>query len=257
MQELFDRAAELANKEDQLSEALAKEAEQAAKQLNPQQQKQQDLQRQAENLAADQELQQDKKVAKPVDLKAFEDALAEMKNGNAEQAAEAQRKAAEDLEKLAEALERNANLPADPQAAAKELANRERALKDQLQQLAQKEREAHDARQQAEQQKKELTAEQKQNEEALAEQRRDQALEQAALQTAAAQLDVPRHAKDPQKDAIRQAQESVQNLLKDQKPNQRPETAQRAMENADRPRMTWSDSPSKLGLPKSAAAGTE
>ena len=233
LQELFDQAAELANREDKLGAALAKEAQKAAEQLSPQQQKQQALQQKAEALAAEQELQQDQKIAKPLDLKEFDKVLDEMRSGDAELAAEAQRQAAEDLEKLADALERNADLPADPQAAAKELANRERQLKDQLQQLTQKEHESRQARQQAEQQKKPLTAQQQQSEEQLADQRRDLALEQAALQTAAAQLDVPRPARDSQKDAVRNGQDAVQQLLKDE-PQQKPDTAQRATEAADR-----------------------
>ena len=238
LQNLLDRAGELADREDKLGEALAKEAQKAAEQLNPQQQKQQDLQQKAEAIAAEQELQQDQKVAKPVDLNEFDKAMEEMLSGNSQQAAEAQREAAEDLEKLAEALERNARLPEDPQAAAKELATRERQLKDQLQALTQKERESQQARQQAEQQQPQQpqTAEAKAAEKALAKERRELALEQAALQAAAAQLDVPRNVKDTQRDAVRNGQESVQQLLKDepQHPQHKPESAQRATEAADR-----------------------
>ena len=233
LQELFDRAAELANREDKLSEALAKEAESAAEKLAPQKDKQADLNRKAEALVADQELQQDEKVAKPADLADFANAIEEIESGDAQQAAMAQLEAANDLEKLAEALERNANLPDDPQEAAKELAKRERDLKNQLAALTQKEKEGQQAAQQAAQHKKPLTAEQELAAAEVAEDRRDLALEQAALQAAAAQLDVPNNARDPQKDAVRQGQEAVQMLLQD-KPQQLAETAQRATDAAER-----------------------
>ncbi len=233
LQELFDRAAELANREDKLSDALAREAENASEKLAPQKQKQADLNLKAEALVADQELQQDEKVAKPADLGDFAKAIEEIESGDAQQAAMAQLKAADDLEKLAEALERNANLPDDPQEAAKELAKRERELKNQLSALTQKEKEGQQAAQQAEQQKKPLTAEQELAAAEVAEQRRDLALEQAALQAAAAQLDVPNNARDPQKDAVRQGQEAVQQLLQDE-PQKLAETAQRATDAAER-----------------------
>lgn len=249
LQELFDRAAELANREDKLGEALAKEAASAAEKLAPQKQKQAELNRKAEDLVADQEMRQAEKVAKPADLADFAKALDEINSGDAQQAAMAQLKAASDLEKLAEALERNANLPDDPQAAAKELATRERALKDQLAALTQKERENQQARQQAEQQKQPLTAEQDKAAAEVAEQRRDLALEQAALQAAAAQLDVPRQAKNAQKDAVRHAQESVQQLMAEN-PKQLPDSAQRATEKADHAANVLDQLAQQIGSPE-------
>lgn len=251
LQELFDRAAELANREDKLGEALAKEAQQNAIQLAPQQQKQQDLQAKAQDLLAEQELTQAQQVAKPLDLNDFEQAMDELTAGDSQQAAEAQKQAAADLEKLAEALERNSQLPADPREAAQELAKRQEDLKNQLQALTQKERDAEQVRREAQQKapNQPLPQELLNGQKPLERERRDLALEQAALQAATAQLDVPRHADDPQRDAVQRGQEAVRQLLKEE-PNRKAETAQQATDAAARAKNDIDQLVQRIGTPE-------
>jgi hypothetical protein len=222
LKELADRANQLAQKEDLLAEAMKAAGQQNAQKLKEPAARQQALLDQEEKLAAENELEQGKRTTPPLDLEAAQKALRDLQQGNLEAAREAQLEAAEDLERLAAALEKNSQLPADPQAAARELMNRQQAVKDKLNQEAQ-------------------TAQQKQQKQGfdpdaaaqpLKEELKDLAAEQAAIQAAATRLDVPQQNSWRQRDIANNANEALKNLLANA-PQQAAEAAERSRQNLE------------------------
>lgn len=222
LQELADRANQIADKEDQLAEAMRAAAQENAEGLSEDAEKQRELVEQAERLAAETELEQGRQAVPLLDLDALQKALRDLQNGNAEDAIAAQKEAAADLEKLAEAFARNQQLSSDPREAARELMRREEAVRNQLQQAAQQaqqsqQRQGFDPEARSQELQKEL---------------KDAAIEQAAIQAAAAQLDVPQNNEWRQKEAVNQANEALRNLLANA-PQQASESANRARENLE------------------------
>ncbi len=132
LSELSRRALELAEPQELLSKALTEQAQQQAEQAQPLVQQQAKAWQQARDLAADVEAQRGTAPVPAVDPQTLREALEALRRGDLPQAAEASRSAAEALREVADELRKAADLPDNPKAAVEELARRQRALADQL-----------------------------------------------------------------------------------------------------------------------------
>ena len=197
LSELAERAGEIADREEALSEALQDEAAHNAEELAPLAERQQELIDQAEQLASDNgpEIQN---PADPLNIDALRDALEELNAGNTDEAAERQQAAADALERLADELARNAELSGDPQQAARQLAERQSELNDEM----------RDSLTEPEAGRPEDAPEPTGADELAA--------AQAAIQAAAAQLQTPRSADPQREEAVEASREAVEALRQDE-----------------------------------------
>jgi hypothetical protein len=211
LRDLAEQALELAKPQDQLAAELNTDAQQQANDLQDVMQKQRELLAEAQQLAGATEPNQAQKLVKPLDLDALRETLNDLQSGNAEAAAQQQERAAEELERLAAELRKNEQLPADPYEAAQALVQREEALKAEIDQAKQ---EFEKAREAAKQQPADAAAQ-----EQLADARqelRNLAAAQTAIQAAAAHLQVPVSDQDKIRDSVKNAFDTVNQLLDDQ-----------------------------------------
>ncbi len=222
LKDLGQRAEQLAGKEERLSQAMQQAGNQNAQSLRQVAESQKTAQSEAEKLAAQVANQERQRLVPTPDLSRIEEALKNLEKGNPQAAAEAQRQAAEDLEQLARALEKNEQLPADPQEAARELARREQALKNELAEA--------------------VKAARDQKSEPSPETLKKLAAEQAALQAATAQLEVPPSSEPRQNEALKEGAETLQQLL-EKKPDA-------AIAQADRTRSRLEQLAKDIGTPE-------
>ncbi len=225
LKNLGQRAEQLADKEDRLSEAMKRAGEQNAKSLQQEAARQEELRDEVRRLAAQVANEQRQRLVPTPDLSRTDEAARQLQQGNPQAAAAAQLKAAEELEQLARALERNQQLPADPQAAASELARRQQEIKQQL------EKTLEDA---------------KQNNSAPS---RDElqrlAAEQAAVQAATARLEVPPSNEGRRNEALKDGGRTLEELL-----SEKPENA---VAQADRARSRLEQLAREIGSPDERA----
>jgi hypothetical protein len=221
--ELAKQAAAVADREEMLANALRHEAQQEAAQSQPAAERQQQVLEQAEWLAARPELAA-AQPADPLNVEQLRQALEDLKAGNTEAAAARQESAARALERLAGELAKNAQLPADPQQAARELAQRQRALQEEIQRAA-----APPAERDPQQTQRTPDA-------------RELAAAQGALQAAAAQLPTPPAARPQRDQATAAAGESLEQL--------RNEAPQNAAEPAGRAADALEQLANQMGTPQ-------
>lgn len=189
--ELAEGAKQLANKQDQLAEAIEQEATQRQAAAAPLAEKQAALAEQAQQLADQVEAQQARNPVAPLDVEALQKVLDDLKAGNAQAAAEQAQELANDAERAARELLQNEPLPADPRAAAKELAQRQRALADDIAKAAEQVGKGEEPQTPL----------------------RELAAREMALEKAAAQLDAGKEARDEQQAAVDQAAKAVNKLV--------------------------------------------
>ncbi len=200
--ELARQAGQIADREDRLAEALEQEAMEHGESLQPLANRQQELTEQAEQLASRPEMAA-AQPADPLDVEELRQALEQLQAGNSEEAARLQENAARAMERLAEELRKNAELPSDPQAAARELAERQQALRQEMEQALNRDP-----------QESEPGAEPNQEEEPASPQ--ELAAAEAAIQAATAQLPTPPSLRNQQQQAVDQADETLRKLNEDQ-----------------------------------------
>ncbi|MBX3440813.1 MAG: hypothetical protein KF774_00300 [Planctomyces sp.] len=235
LNQLAEQAERLAAREDQLAEAMRDAGRENANGLQDSAQRQRELLEAAERLAAEAELQQGRLAVAPLETDDARQALRNLEQGNPQAARADQERAARELEALAEALERNRALPTDPQAAARELMQRQQAVKDQMAAAAQKAQQA--------QERQGFNPELR--EQPLAPELREAAAEQASIQAATARLDVPHQNTWRRRDAANDASEALRNLLSN--------APQQAAEAADRARQNLEQLANDLGSPEERA----
>jgi hypothetical protein len=236
LRELARQALELAAPQDRLAEALQAEAREQAAQLTDVAARQRELLEAAAELAGATVPNQSRQLVEPLNLDELRAALRELQQGNAEAAAQQQEAAAAELARLAEELAKNELLPADPQAAARELAAREQALREELEPVAAAARQAEEALRQDPH-----NAQARQQAEEARRQLRQLAAAQTAIQAAAAHLRVPRNDQERQRSAVERAFETTQRLLDEQ--------PQRAVESAEQTRRALAALADEIGDP--------
>ena len=222
--ELARRAGQIADREERLADALDQEAMQHGETLQPLANRQQELAEQAEQLASRPELAA-AQPADPLDVEELRQALEQLQAGNSEEAARLQENAARALERLAEELRRNAELPSDPQAVARELADRQQALREEMERSFSRDPDSFSRDPQGsappdnavppnDPQDNAPNAEQPANREPAS--RQELAAAEAAIQAAAAQLPTPPSLRDQQRQAVEQAAETLRKLNEEQ-----------------------------------------
>ena len=132
LRELAEQARRLAEPQDLLAHALNEEARQTTQAVQPVINQQRRIQSQAQQLASQTASQPD---ATPIDPELLRRAIEELQRGNLTEGEDLQAQAAEQLEQLAEALRVSVD-ESDPQAAARELAQRQRELQQRVAEAA-------------------------------------------------------------------------------------------------------------------------
>ncbi len=189
LRQLAERALELSEPQDRLAEALGQEALRSSDSLAPFADRQAHLLAEAQRIDAESAPLQAEKIVSPLESDSLQRSLEALQSDQVEQALEQQERAAAELERLAEALRKNESLPADPQAAARELSRRQQALQKQLSQLT------------------------NDDEPEVTDRRRVLAAEQAALGRAIEQLPLPPRVQERQLQAAQKAQQTLQQML--------------------------------------------
>lgn len=220
LRELARQALELAQPQDQLAEQFQQEAQQQAGSLQGLAQKQRELMQQERLLAGATEPHQAEQVVTPLDLDALRAALEPLQQGDVEAAALKQEQAAAELARLAEELRKNELLPIEPQAAARALAEREQALKTEIEQATQAHQQAREAIKQSQD-----DAAAQERLDSVEQELRNLAAAQTALQSAIAHLDVPPNDANRRKSTAERAFETVEQLL-DERPERAVQTAE-------------------------------
>ncbi len=197
--ELSKEAANLADRQDALTESLKSDAQETAKAAAPIADKQAELLKKAEELQPAKP--KENAPVNPVDPEALRKVLEELKAGNLDAASKQQAALADRLETLAKELKKNQALPKDPKQAAAELAKRQRELEESLAEAA-KNQPAENA----------TPAEKQTFENTL----RQWAEKQTGIQSGIAQLEAPAANRKQQKEALDQAAKAVENLIKGQ-----------------------------------------
>ncbi|REJ85690.1 MAG: hypothetical protein DWQ34_28530 [Planctomycetota bacterium] len=200
LSELAERAGEIANREEALGEALREEAQRNAENLAPLSEQQQELMERAEQLAANPEFA-GSLPADPVSVEELRQALEELNVGNADEAAQRQEEAAAALERFAEELAKNAELSDDPQEAARQLAERQAGLNEELRDALAETDDDRPADAPEPTSPGELAA------------------AQAAIQAATSQLPAPRSAEPQREQAVNAAREALE-ALRQEDPNE-------------------------------------
>jgi hypothetical protein len=207
---LAEQARELAEPQDLLADALQKDADRIAQDVAPIAEQQEQIAERVEQLAARANANQVRQPVEPIDPELARQIVDELRKGNLEEAQELQQQAKEDLQELFRELANNDELPEDPREAARELARMQRELTEEI----------------------EAAAAAAQNSEPAADEEaadiRKLAAREAALQMATAQLEPQRATRDQQQQAVNQAAESLQNLIRAAKADQQTEGAQQA-----------------------------
>lgn len=236
--ELSKQASDLADRQDALTDALKADAKETAKAAAPIAEHQEELLKKAETLEPSPNKPEPNadipQQVKPLDPEELRKVLQELKAGNLEAAAEKQKALADRLEALAEELKKNQQLPADPQAAAKQLADREQELQQEIAEAAKKippENASADEKQDFENRMRKL------------------AEQQTGIQAGIAQLNPPAPNQKDHQAATDQAAETVQDLIK-QDPKQ-------AAENAKQTAETLEQLAKNIGTPKERRAKAE
>ncbi|MEX0715117.1 MAG: hypothetical protein WD066_00950 [Planctomycetaceae bacterium] len=208
--ELSRQALQLAEPQDELAEALRAEAAQQAGGLRPFAEQQEQLLREAEELAAEQQALAavDPAAVAPLDPQALREALDALREGDVDRAQVEQGDAAEELERLAAELARNERLPADPQQAVAQLAERQEQLRKKIAEANEERPPAADPQAGDDPQRNDAD-----DPAALRRRLRPLAAEQAAIQAGLAQLELPRKNREDQQAAVDQAAEAVERLL--------------------------------------------
>ena len=211
LDELAKKADELVQPQEELVAALNDEVDDVTEAAEDVAAKQADALDDLDELAAQANANQGTQPVTPIDPELARQVIEKLKAGDLDAAAKLQDQVANDTERLARELKENKNLPTDPKEAAKELAKRQRELADEfdraVQELTQaKPANANDADANPDVEPVDL---------------RDLAAEEAALQMAAAQLDANRDAVDEQKAAVKAAADTLQELLKADKSQDR------------------------------------
>lgn len=216
--DLSKQAAGLAERQEALTDALKADAEETAKAAAPIAEHQEDLLKTAEKLEASSNKTAPQADApqpvKPLDPEELRKVLEELKAGNLDAAAEKQKALADRLEALADELKKNKQLPADPQQAAQQLADREKELQQKIAEAAQNapsENASEDEKQKFENTLRKL------------------AEQQTGIQAGIAQLNPPTPSQKDHQTAAERAAGTVQELLK-QDPEKAAEKAQQTAE---------------------------
>ncbi len=274
--DLAERARELAQPQEALADAVQEKAEQLADAAKPVLEKQQELAQQAEKLAAQAADQQARQPVAPIDPELARQIVEQLKQGNLEAAEQLAKESAEDLERLAKELLENNPLPADPKEAAKELARRQREIADQIDRARAAAEAGKDQPQAAQQNNQpqnnqQANAQNPGNNQPMNEQPngaaqnpqqpqaqpqpqadpnapnaarneaqppsvRELAARQAALELAAAQLNLDRESRDEQQAAVNRAADAVQDLV----------AAERAAQQANQANQQAAQQPNQL-----------
>jgi hypothetical protein len=200
--DLARQAREIADPQTRLAASLQKDAEQARQTAAPLAARQQQINQKIEELAAQTNAQQSRQPVTPIDPELARQIADELLAGNLDQAEALSKQAQQDLAELAKEFAENAQLPADPKAAAAELAKRQQALAEEIS---------------AASSPPDPAAESGSTENAEGSTEKADvghlAARQAALQMAAAQLQADRESRDEQRTAVNEAAETLQKLI--------------------------------------------
>lgn len=199
---LAEQANNIAEPQELLAESLQQNAQQAQQAAAPLAERQQKISQQVDQLAAQSNAQQSRQLVTPIDPELARQIADELKKGNLAQAEELAKQAQQDLAALAKELSENAQLPADPKAAAAELAERQQALTKEI--AATQPNATPDTTPETDTGSAPAPS---------SSELRNLAARQAALQMAAAQLQTDRKSRDEQQAAVHEAAETLQKLI--------------------------------------------